>query len=167
MSATCLSKGLRYGGKSKNGGFSVSAIDRTFIKETKTYRARLRGLAHMAQFWRETTIENLPFDECIRLYGKRPYIVLYCDPPYFGTESYYAERFERWEHMFLAEQLNACKAQAVVSYYHFDVIEELYPPDRWEYREIESTKNSISGARFKRTQTELLLIKRAGKEIKR
>lgn len=34
-----------------------------------------------------TTIEHLPWADCIRRYD-RPHTLFYCDPPYFGTEGY-------------------------------------------------------------------------------
>ncbi len=37
-----------------------------------------------------TTIEHLPWVECIRRYD-RPHTLFYCDPPYWGTEGYGVE----------------------------------------------------------------------------
>ena len=149
-----------YGAKYRNGGFSVSANDRNSVKENKTYWSRLRNFAELAAFWRETVIECCDYQECIRTYGRRKNVVLYCDPPYFGTETYYSKQFQRWDHHFLSEQLNGCVAPSVVSYYEFDGMEELYSQDRWDWIEIEATKNSISQARMRRTSVEMLLVRK-------
>lgn len=148
--ATFYRSNYSFGGKMSSGGFSCSASDRTFIKEAKTYRSRLRQLSMVADWWRDTCLEN---------YGRRGNAVLYCDPPYFGTENYYSRTIGQADHVFLAEQVNSCRAAAVVSYYDFPGMKELYPPDRWEYRTITATKNSLGRGTIKQTATEFLLIK--------
>lgn len=158
--ATYFRSNYSYGGKMKNGGFSVSASDRNFVKENATYLSRLRDFKALADFWRKTVIEHGDFQKVIELYGNRANAILYCDPPYFGTEGYYSRTIEPQAHTFLAEQLNAVSARAVVSYYRFDGIEEWYPPARWEYRSVNATKNCLrTGARKTRAE-ELLLLKR-------
>ena len=82
-----------YGGKISTGGFSCSASDRTFIKERASYHGRLRLLGRFAQFWKLVTLESLSFDQLIGVYSRRDNTVFYCDPPYFGTESYYSRGF--------------------------------------------------------------------------
>lgn len=158
--ATFYRSNFSYGGKMRSGGFSVSSSDRTFIKEAKTYTSRLRDLAAAAKFWRETCLENLGYQEIISMYGGRPNAVLYCDPPYFGTENYYSRTIGPGDHVFLAEQLNACRAVAVVSYYEFEGIREMYPESRWIYREVVATKNSLKSGERKEKVAELILRKR-------
>lgn len=148
-----------YGGKLKNGGFSVSAQDRNFIKENATYLARLRNLHRVAEFWKSTCIESGDFQRVIQIYGSRGNAILYCDPPYFGTEAYYSRSLSPGDHSFLAEQLNATPARALVSYYRFDGIEDLYPPSVWEYRVVNATKNCLKTGSKKERVEELLLLK--------
>jgi DNA adenine methylase len=157
--ATFYRSNYSYGGKMSTGGFSCSASDRTFIKEAKTYQSRLRQLAQVAEFWKTVCIENLSYQAVIENYGRRKNAVLYCDPPYFGTEGYYSRTIGPADHVFLAEQVNSCAASVVVSYYDFKGIRELYPPDVWEYRTFTATKNSLSSGARKETMTELLLIR--------
>jgi DNA adenine methylase len=158
--ATFYRSNYSYGGKMRSGGFSVSASDLTFIKEAKTYASRLRSLAEAADFWRATCLENLGYQEMIEQYGRRPNAVLYCDPPYFGTEAYYSRTITGADHVFLAEQLASCRAGAVVSYYEFDGIRDLYPERRWIYRTVIATKNSKRPGDRKETMAELILRKR-------
>jgi DNA adenine methylase len=157
--ATFFRSNYSYGGKMSNGGFSVSASDRTFIKEAKTFRSRLRDFSKLADFWMDTCIENQSYQKIIENYGRRSNAVLYCDPPYFGTEGYYSRTIKTADHVFLAEQLNSCKAKAVVSYYRFEQIEEFYPPEKWVYQTITATKNSMRSGMLKETADEYLLIK--------
>jgi len=148
-----------YGGTLSTGGYSCSTSDATFIKERKSYASRLRLLGRFAEFWREVAIENLGFDELIRAYGRRKNVLIYCDPPYFGTENYYSRGFAQGNHFMLAEQLTACAAEAAVSYYAFPGITDLYPETIWKYVEIAATKNSQRGDKHQSAATELLLVK--------
>jgi len=153
-----------YGGKMRDGGFSVSAQDRTFIKEAKTFRSRLKNLADIADHWRDTCLENLSYQEIVETYGKRPNAVLYCDPPYFGTERYYSRTITTADHVFLAEQLNNCQASAVVSYYWFETMPDLYPIGKWEHRPLEATKNCLRTGEKRGKVTEYLLIKKGNSD---
>lgn len=147
-----------FGGKIRDGGFAVSAGDRRQVKELGGYRSRLRDLAAVAQGMRDVVLENQPFDRLIQNYGKRRGVVLYCDPPYFGCERYYSEKFRKEDHARLAELLTEVPAAAVVSYYSFSEMDELYPEELWEKRQFASTKNRQDGGPMKAVET--LLIKR-------
>lgn len=147
-----------FGGKIRDGGFAVSAQDRLQVKELGGYRNRLRKLAELAQNMRDVVLENLDFEKLIRNYGKRKGAVLYCDPPYFGCERYYSQKFEKDDHRRLAELLLDVPAAAVVSYYRFEGIEELYPKSSWRYETFTAHKNRKDDRSAK--AEELLLIKR-------
>lgn len=152
-----------FGGKFKNGGFGASLSDRSGCKEIKRYYGILRDFARLGNFWRGTVIENLPFPKLIKAYEKRPGIVLYCDPPYIGTESYYTHTFPEQSHRDLAEQLTKSPAAAVVSYYDCPLVRELYKKeDGWKFHRITATKNSMGrGSNKKQKVTELLIVKQA------
>ena len=139
--ATFYRHHLSFGGKTRSGGFTCSTGDRGKLKEAYRYRNALRRIVEMAQFWRETVIENLHYSEAISIYGRRPGVVLFCDPPYVETENLYSHRFSRADHTFLANQLSDCVAPAVCTYYDHPLIRSLYPADRWTWTGIESTKN--------------------------
>ena len=45
----------------------------------------------------------------------RPYALFYLDPPYHGTESFYAAKFPREDHMALAEALRGLKGRFILT----------------------------------------------------
>lgn len=60
-----------------------------------------------------TTVENLPWEDCIKRYD-REHTFFYMDPPYWETEGY-GVPFE-WEHYErLAEVMKTCKGKAMLS----------------------------------------------------
>lgn len=131
-----------FGGKVRSGGFSVSIKDEYHIKEVGRYRNTLKRLVRAGEFFRTTVIENQHYSDLIRFYGRRSEVCLFCDPPYLGTEDCYSHRFKGADHVFLAEQLNACKAAVVITYYDSPILRELYSPPIWTWTSIQATKNS-------------------------
>jgi len=152
-----------FGGKVRSGGFPVSTGERIHVKEVCRWRSFLRQLVAFSEFWRDTVIECLPFDDLISLYGWRDGAVLYCDPPYFGTEDYYSRRFSRADHVFLAHLLLEVPAAAAVSYYDCPEVRDLYPVKSWDYVEFRATRNTANrfSGHQKPVETELLLVKRS------
>ncbi len=149
-----------FGGKIRYGGFAASTAEAVNIKEISRYRNVLRELAAVGNFWQDTVIEQQPFTECIRLYGNRAHVVLYCDPPYVGTERYYQGQFTPADHLHLSAVLAEVAAPAVVSYYPFPGIDDLYPAAAgWRKIEIEGTRNSTGRSLTKQRSTELLLCR--------
>lgn len=60
-----------------------------------------------------TTVENLPWDECLLKYD-RPHTFFYADPPYWQTEGYGVEfGFDHYERM--AELMRSAKGRMMVS----------------------------------------------------
>jgi DNA adenine methylase len=151
-----------FGGKMRNGGFQISSRDRHAIKEVARYRTRLRSLVRLRQFFQGTVIENLSYQDCVRISGAHSNHVLYCDPPYVGTESYYSCVFTPFDHVNLADALQHCAAKVVVSYYDCPTVRDLYPPARWEYHTLRATKNSSSTWGQKEASTELVLVRKEG-----
>lgn len=82
-------------------------------------------------------------------------VMLYADPPYYGAEKYYNCGFGKNEHKILAEYLNNAKYSAMVSYYYFDGIEELYPPNKWKYLRFSKIKTSSP---YRAKSEELLIL---------
>lgn len=130
-----------WGGKTRSGGFSVSTGDRHGVKEVVRYRNALRRLSDVGKFFRDTVIENLDYQEAIKAYGERENVVLFADPPYVGTENYYAHSFSSMDHMFLAHLLGNCRSQVVCTYYDSPTVRELYPETRWTWESVVVTKN--------------------------
>jgi DNA adenine methylase len=149
-----------YGGKVRNGGFAASLGDRSGCKEIKRYRNVMRRMAELRRFWEGTVIENLDFEKLVRSYGTRRGALLFCDPPYFGTERYYSRDFPAADHERLASVVMAVPAKVVMTYYETPEIRALYPQSHWRYVRMESVKNSMRSAGSKGYVNELVLVKR-------
>ena len=158
--ATFYRHQFAFGGKARSGGLSVSTGDREGIKEIVRYRNTLRRLAETATLWRSTMIENLDAIDMVETYGNRNGVVLYCDPPYDGTENYYANKFAPFQHVMLVSALQDVKAHAVVSYYDTPLIRSLYLENRWTWHRIQVTKNSSFRQGNKPSVTEVILVKK-------
>lgn len=130
-----------WGGKTRSGGFSVSTGDRHGVKEVVRYNGILRRLSGIGQFFRETIIENMDFREAIKAYGGRDNVVLFADPPYVGTENYYAHAFSTMDHVFLAHLLSTSRSQVVATYYDSQMVRDLYPGALWHWESVVVTKN--------------------------
>jgi DNA adenine methylase len=150
-----------FGGKSRSGGFACSTGGRPSIKEVGRYRSMLRRLVKIGEFFRETMIECLDYQDIVRRYGDKKNVVLFCDPPYIGTENYYSHRFGAADHAILAHLLSCCQARAVCTYYDSDLIRKLYPSEKWEYRTCIATANSRAIRSTKKKMAELILKKKA------
>ncbi len=71
-----------------------------------------------------TTVENLPWDDCLARYD-RPHTFFYADPPYWETEGYGIpfpwEQYER-----LAKAMVSCKGKVMLSINDHPVIRECF-----------------------------------------
>lgn len=104
---------------------------------------------------RRVQICNKDFRHILEKIKNKEDIMLYADPPYYGAEKYYNCGFGKNEHEVLAEYLNNAKYSVMVSYYYFDGIEELYPPNKWKYLRFGKTKHS---SLYKSKSEELLIL---------
>jgi DNA adenine methylase len=158
--ATLYRQLLSWGGKGRSGGFSAGTGDRKAIKEVLRYQNVLAKLDAIGEFFRGTCIENLDYQDAVRLYGAKPNCVLFCDPPYDGTELYYSQAFGRADHVFLAHLLSAAPAPCVCTYYDSPLIRELYPRNRWTWETVVATRNSQLRKGNKAKTEEVILTKR-------
>jgi DNA adenine methylase len=154
---------LSWGGKVRCGWFSASSGDRCGIKEVRRYRGVLRKLTDIGEYFRSTCIENLDYQDLVRAWGTKTNVVLFCDPPYDGTEKYYSKKFGAADHVYLASMLRECSAAAVVTYYDTPLIRELYPETDWRFETIVATANCQLKHGNKPKVAELVLTK-LGKE---
>lgn len=116
-------------------------------------------------------IENDDAVKCIERWSS-PHTLFYCDPPYVDCEAYYAHNASQSKdanrelHFRLAEIANTVEAAGVlVSYYPNDLLEELYPEDRWERHYKETVASAAGVTRTSKTRTrpkrtELLLVRK-------
>ena len=148
-----------FGGKVRSGGFQVSMKDHRYIKEVARYQNALRRVVGIGDLFRTVLIENLHYQDAISMYGKRSNVVLFCDPPYWGTEKYYAGSFGAADHFFLAQALAECEAPVVATFYDHPRIRSLYPEAIWHWDPIIATKNSQFCARNKTKVAEMILTR--------
>lgn len=106
-----------------------------------------------------TDIENLDFEECTKKYdGTKTYN--YNDPPYYNTEKYYSKHdFQKEDHERLANVLKSMKGKFSLSYYHFDLLDDWYPKEKFNWQEKDFAKAAGALKGGKQTKgTELLIM---------
>jgi len=94
-----------------------------------------------------TNIENLDFEVVIKKYDS-PTTYFYCDPPYFKTEDYYINHdFGLETHERLANTLKSVQGKFSLSYYHFNLLDDWFPQDKytWKTKEFAKTAMAIPG----------------------
>jgi DNA adenine methylase len=98
-------------------------------------------------------IENRPAIDVIRLYDSSK-TLFYCDPPYVhntrGDAKAYSHEMTDDQHRELADALNAAKGMVAFSNYDCDLINKLYPPNRW--RKLISPERTIHSTKDKRSE---------------
>ena len=150
-----------FGGKGRSGGFSVSISDRPEIKEISRYHGVIKRLDRFCDFFQSTMIENLDYQECVRIYGRKENAVLFCDPPYVGTENYYrAGSFGTFDHWNLAQMLNNVPAHVVLTYYDDPILRAHYPEARWIWEAVPVIKNCQQRFAGKPKVDEFIISKR-------
>lgn len=70
-------------------------------------------------------IENRDFEKLINVYDKKDSLI-YCDPPYFGTEKYYQVTFSHDDHIRLLNTLKYIEGKFILSYNDCGFIREIY-----------------------------------------
>jgi len=119
---------------------------------------KLKNPKFREHYDRITFVENMDFQEVVEKYDS-PTTYFYLDPPYWKTENYYSNHdFDRTDHERLATVLYNTKGKFSLSYYPFDVLEEWFPKDiyNWELKLFK--KASAARAGKKQTDGEELLI---------
>jgi len=108
-------------------------------------------------------IECQDFEKVCRRFDSE-HAIHYLDPPYFGKEHYYKEKFTEDNHLRLAKMAHELKGQVVISYYPVPEILELYPENKWERIYIETTmsvsnSNTHNGGNREK-RTEMILVRK-------
>lgn len=88
--------------------------------------------------------ENQDCRDLIRQYDS-PQTFFYIDPPYFNLEDYYTNNsFGRQDHIELLTLLTQIQGRFALSYYYFDVLEQLLPRTRYVWHEqVTYTNNGL------------------------
>ena len=89
----------------------------------------VKGIAGVKQIDGErgkgVIIQNRSYDSLIQMFD-RPTAFFYCDPPYYGTEKLYTERFSLDDHYNLHKILSRIEGKFMLSYNDDPFIRELY-----------------------------------------
>jgi DNA adenine methylase len=103
---------------------------------------------------------NLSYELAIEKYDAED-MVMYLDPPYYGTEKYYAfHDFGKKDHENLSEALKSCKSKWILSYYDFPDLAKWYPKDkyRWEKKEYRKLAGAEKGGNLNAKGEEILVM---------
>jgi DNA adenine methylase len=89
----------------------------------------------------------------------------YLDPPYFGKEDYYSEKFTKECHLRLCQMVHELEGQVILSYYPHPDILAMYSENDWEFHYKETVASSAGVTRNSKTKTrpkrtELLLVRK-------
>jgi DNA adenine methylase len=87
---------------------------------------------------------NKSYEEIIEIVDSEN-TILYCDPPYYGTEKLYAfHNFSEEDHKNLADILGKIKGKFILSYYDYPQLSEWYPENKFIYERKEYKKASMA-----------------------
>jgi len=108
---------MSFGSKGDNFAMPKSRRPKDIYKDFRKWSQRLKFV----------TIENMSFTKLIKEYDRLE-AFFYCDPPYFGTESYYKNtgEFGKEEHILLRDTLANIQGKLLLSYNDDPFIRELY-----------------------------------------
>lgn len=88
---------------------------------------KLKWRAYQFHVNKITKIHNRDYKNIIRSYDSTE-TFFYLDPPYYGKEKFYINHdFGESSHLELSKILNSIKGRFILSYFHFDGLEDLYP----------------------------------------
>lgn len=105
--------------------YSFNANGETFGgKKCNVYRFFL-DIWKFSKEFAEVTVENKDFEALIKQYD-RPNAFIYCDPPYYDAEGFYAVIFPKADHVRLHDTLAKAQGYVMVSYNNAPEIVELY-----------------------------------------
>lgn len=166
-----------WGGFNKGGGQSWRAFTSAMqsggnhIDVPREWNTIPTRILNATNHLKKCYIENDDAVKCMERWAT-PHTCFYLDPPYINAEKYYAHNAKQSDadnldlHHRVAAIANEIEAAAVVvSYYPNDLLDELYPEDRWErhYKETVASSAGIirqSKTRKRPKRTELLLVRK-------
>jgi len=110
-----------------------------------------------------TVVENMDCEDVIQKWDDKD-TFFYIDPPYYNTEFYYSETFSKEKHHRLADLLRNIQGKFALSYYDFDNLKDMYPPNKfnWHRQEVYRAASTRSSNKkdYNRTSkgTEVLIM---------
>ncbi len=127
-------------------------IKESFGADCRTYGGTPRSLDKAVDYLtqvsdrlRRVVIEHKDFADLIKVYD-RPDALIYCDPPYHGTERYYDTTFTEADHIRLNEILSGVKGRFILSYNDDNFIRNLYAD--YHIEAVSRSNNLAPGKQF-------------------
>lgn len=144
-------------GQKKNRSFSTNA---TFDRSNFCYApwnviSKVKGLPAVIDRLRSVQIENRPAVEVVRKYDRKN-TLFYCDPPYLPetrtSHQDYVHDMTLDQHRELAHTLNQCVGMVALSGYETNIMDDLYPPNRWKKHRFKMRRLPMSKSGRRRCQ---------------
>ncbi len=104
---------------------SFNANGKTFGGKKFNIRNFFADIWRFSRLFANVVIENKDFESLIKQYD-RPNAFIYCDPPYYDAEDFYAVGFPKEDHVRLRDTLQNAQGYVMVSYNNCPEIRELY-----------------------------------------
>lgn len=118
-----------------------------YSSKFNAFRNKLNNPKFFNHFDKITHVCHGDFQDVVEEFDS-PTTYFYLDPPYWKTEDYYSNQdFDREDHERLAEVLSNIEGKYSLSYYHFDLLEEMYDRDthRWVNKEYAKSAGAVAG----------------------
>lgn len=93
--------------------------------QAAAYRSAVKDIAWAGRRLAVAQLECRDFRDVIES-NDAPDVLIYCDPPFVGTEGYYAVDFTEEDHVALAQLLHEASGKVVLSYYDHPLVRDLY-----------------------------------------
>ena len=123
-----------------------------------SFMNKLKDPKWIEKFKKITFVENMDFEDVIKKYDS-PTTYFYADPPYYKTETYYANHeFGIETHQRLANCLKSIKGRFSLSYYDFPQLSEWFPKDEYVWKSKAFNKAAMAKAGEKQSVGVELLI---------
>lgn len=136
-------------------------VKESFGADLRTFSCKARSIPHglesfpaISKRLERVVVENRDFAALIGTYD-RPDALIYCDPPYHGTEWYYSHLFSEEDHQALADVLHRAKGKVLLSYNDDAFVRELY--QGWAIIPVERANNLASKAGQSKPYRELII----------
>lgn len=118
-----------------------------YSSKFNAFRNKLNNPKFFNHFDKITHVRHGDFQDVVEEFDS-PTTYFYLDPPYWKTEDYYSNQdFDREDHERLAEVLSNIEGKYSLSYYHFDLLEEMYDRNthRWANKEYAKSAGAVAG----------------------
>ena len=123
-----------------HGGWSYLKVRSTCnVPPAARFRRLTTRIFAVRDRFTDVQIECADFREMCERYSGCSENLMYFDPPYFGTEYYYREKFTEQDHRDLAELIAGSRAKIILTYYAHPLLDKLYPD--LHRREIRTAKH--------------------------